>query len=232
MFYDWTMILLLPAILLSSWAQGKVMTNYNRYKQVPNQRGVSGAQVARHLLDTRGLSQIAVEPVQGTLSDHFDPQKRVIRLSNDVYHGKSIAAISIAAHECGHAMQYGESYAPLKFRNAIALPVSFLSRASWLILLGGILLLSAGKVETGTMLFQLGVFAFAAVMVFHGVTLPVELDASRRALQCLQADGIVMPGEEAGAQKVLGAAAMTYVAALAMAVLQFLRILMIFRSND
>ena len=232
MYYDWTMILLIPAILLSGWAQGKVMMNYNKYKGVAIRSGVTGAQVARHLLDSRGLEDIALEPVAGQLSDHFDPKTKVVRLSQEVYYGSSISSVSIAAHECGHAMQYGEKYFPLQFRNAIALPVSIMSRASWIVLLLGIMVISTGSYETGNLLFNIGVFAFAAVVVFHLVTLPVELDASKRALIALDQEGILAEGEQVGARKVLGAAAMTYLAALFMAVLQFLRILLIRGRND
>ena len=225
--YDWTMILLIPAMLISGWAQAKVMSNYNTYKQVACRKGVTGAQVARHLLDTRGLGEIDLEPVQGKLTDHFDPKTRKIRLSQDVFYGNSISSVSIAAHECGHAMQYGQKYFPLVFRNALALPASIASRGGWLILLIGLSMMAAGDVANGNLLFRIGIYAFAAVVLFHAVTLPVELDASRRALNALTEDGILADDEIQGSQKVLGAAALTYMAALFMTIMQLLQIFII-----
>jgi Zn-dependent membrane protease YugP len=232
--FDPTIILLIPTIIFTAWAQAKVRGAYGRYSQVPNVKGLSGAEVARYILDTNGLQRISIEMVSGTLSDHFDPRKEVVRLSPDVYQGRTIAAVSIAAHETGHAIQYGQEYFPLKFRNALAKPVSFMSMASWPLLVIGLVIICAGNlnyVGLGNMIFDLGVMFFAFVVLFHGITLPVELNASKRALEIIQNDQIVMPEEYAGAKKVLSAAAMTYVAALATAVMSLIRILIIRGRN-
>ena len=226
-FYDPTYLVLIPAILFTMWAQTKLKTSYAKYRQLPNRRQITGAEAARYLLDRNGLSNIRIERVQGMLSDHFDPRNQVIRLSADIHDGTSIAAVSVAAHETGHAMQYGTNYLPLRFRNALAAPVNVVSMASWPLLLIGIVLIAAGSYDTGNLLFNIGVLAFAAVVLFHGVTLPVELDASRRAVKELEATGLIYEEEASAARKMLTAAAMTYVAALATAQLQLIRILLI-----
>ncbi|MBQ2063800.1 MAG: zinc metallopeptidase [Firmicutes bacterium] len=226
-FYDPTYLVLIPAILFTMWAQTKLKTSYAKYRQLPNRRQITGAEAARYLLDRNGLSNIRIERVQGMLSDHFDPRNQVIRLSADIHDGTSIAAVSVAAHETGHAMQYGTNYLPLRFRNALAAPVNVVSMASWPLLLIGIVLIAAGSYDTGNLLFNIGVLAFAAVVLFHGVTLPVELDASRRAVKELEATGLIYEEEAPAARKMLTAAAMTYVAALATALLQLIRILLI-----
>lgn len=229
-FYDPTYLVLIPAIIFTMWAQTKLQSNYAKYRQIPTQGGKTGAQVARELLDSQGLTDIAVERVDGTLSDHFDPSKKVIRLSPDIHDGTSIASVSVAAHETGHAMQYGTQYFPLRFRNALARPVSLVSMASWPLLIIGIMLIAAGELSSGNLIFNIGVVTFALVVVFHGVTLPVELDASNRAVRELKAQGYVTEAEAPGARKMLTAAAMTYVAALATALLNLVRILLI-RGN-
>lgn len=229
-FYDPTYLVLIPAIIFTMWAQTKLKASYAKYRQLPNRRQVTGAEAARYLLDRNGLSNIRIERSQGVLSDHFDPKNQVIRLSPDIHDGTSIASVSVAAHETGHAMQYGNNYAPLKFRNALAQPVSLISMASWPLLLVGIMLIAMGSYDSGNLIFNIGVFAFAAVVLFHGVTLPVELDASRRAVKELEATGLIYEDEVPGARKMLTAAAMTYVAALATALLQLIRILLI-RGN-
>lgn len=226
-FYDPTYLVLIPAILFTMWAQTKLKTSYAKYRQLPNRRQITGAEAARYLLDRNGLSNIRIERVQGMLSDHFDPRNQVIRLSADIHDGTSIAAVSVAAHETGHAMQYGTNYLPLRFRNALAAPVNVVSMASWPLLLIGIMLIAMGNLSTGNLLFNIGVIAFAAVVLFHGVTLPVELDASRRAVKELEATGLIYEEEAPAARKMLTAAAMTYVAALATALLQLIRILLI-----
>ncbi len=231
MFYDWTFLLLIPALVLSIVAQGRVQRAYAQYARVPVRAGISGAMAARMILDAHGLGHVAIEQVGGTLSDHYDPRSRIMRLSGDVYRGASIASVAIAAHESGHAIQHGEQYTLLTVRNRIAGPVSVFSRASWILIILGIVVAQAGQAATGDLLFDIGCVAFAAVVVFHLVTLPVELDASRRALTALQGMQIVLPEESAGAKKVLSAAALTYVAALAVSVLQLIRILLI-RGRD
>ena len=175
-FYDPTYLVLIPAILFTMWAQAKLRSSYAKYRTLPNQRRITGAEAARYLLDRNGLSNIRIERVQGVLSDHFDPRNQVIRLSADIHDGTSIASVSVAAHETGHAMQYGTNYAPLRFRNALARPVSVVSMASWPLLLVGIMLIAMGSYDSGNLLFNIGVIAFAAVVLFHGITLPARFE--------------------------------------------------------
>ena len=230
--YDPTMIILIPAIVFALYAQAKVSRAYSRYSRVPNITGMTGRQAARRILDANGLGHVPIEMVAGKLSDHYDPSRDVMRLSAEVYNGNSIAAVSIAAHESGHAIQDGTSYAFLKFRNAIAPVVNLASTASWpLIFIGLIIIWSGRNFAIGDMIFDLGVIFFLAVILFHVVTLPVELNASRRAVVQLVDLGIINSNEKKGARKVLSAAAMTYIAALATAVANLVRILLI-RGRD
>lgn len=230
-YFDWTMLLLIPAFILTLVAQSKVKSAYRRYLRVPVRNGMTGAQAARRILDLNGLTDVPVGQVGGELSDHYDPSKRSVSLSQDVYGGATVASVAIAAHECGHAIQHQTGYSLLVIRNAIAGPVSFVSMASWPLLIIGILLIQAGRLSTGNLIFDIGVIAFAAVVLFHLVTLPVELNASSRALKIIEEEGIVAAEERAGAKKVLSAAALTYVAALAMAVAQLLRLLLLRGRN-
>ena len=230
-YFDWTMLLLIPAFILTLVAQSKVKSAYRRYLRVPVRNGMTGAQAARRILDLNGLTDVPVGQVGGELSDHYDPAKRSVSLSQDVYGGATVASVAIAAHECGHAIQHQTGYSLLVIRNAIAGPVSFVSMASWPLLIIGILLIQAGRLSTGNLIFDIGVIAFAAVVLFHLITLPVELNASSRALKIIEEEGIVAAEERAGAKKVLSAAALTYVAALAMAVAQLLRLLLLRGRN-
>ena len=204
--FDPTIVILIPAMIFALYAQ------------INNRRGITGHQAARMILDANGLRHVPVEMTAGTLTDHYDPKNDVMRLSSEVYNGTSIASVSIAAHESGHAIQDGTSYAFLRFRSAIAPVVSLVSVASWPLILIGLAIIWAGNQTTGNMIFDLGILFFAAVVLFHTVTLPVDLR-------------IIEPAETAGAKKVLSAAAMTYVAALATAVANLIRILMI-RGRD
>ena len=224
MSYSMSIIFLLAAIVITMGAQAKVSSNFNKYSRIKNRRGISGAEAARIVLDANGLEDVQIEQIRGTLTDHYDPRKRVLRLSQSVYGVDSVAAVSVACHEAGHAIQHAVSYAPLKIRNSIVPVVNVASRFSWLLIFIGIGLLYAGN-YIGDMIFNIGVIAFVAVIIFHAVTLPVEFDASRRALKQMEAQGIIIDDEDSGARKVLGAAAMTYVASLAMAVANLLRIL-------
>lgn len=229
--FDPTIVILIPAMIFALYAQGKVKSAYNRYIQINNRRGITGHQAARMILDANGLQHVPVEITAGTLTDHYDPKNDVMRLSSEVYNGTSIASVSIAAHESGHAIQDGTSYAFLRVRNAIAPVVSLVSVASWPLILIGLVIIWTGNLTTGNLIFDLGILFFAAVVLFHTVTLPVELDASKRAIRQLVDLRIIEPAEAAGAKKVLSAAAMTYVAALATAVANLIRILMI-RGRD
>ena len=228
---DPTIIVLIPAMIFALLAQGKVKRAYSKYLRVPCRRGMTGYQAARMILDNNGMRHVPIEITAGTLSDHYDPKNDVMRLSNDVYNGTSIASVSIAAHESGHAIQDGSSYGFLKFRSAIAPAVSLVSTASWPLLLIGLIIIGTGNVVTGNLLFNLGILFFCAVVLFHTVTLPVEFNASKRAVTQLVELGIIDVAEMKGAKKVLSAAAMTYVAALATAVANLIRILLI-RGRD
>ena len=219
--YDWTMILLLPALLLSVYAQAKVSSTYRKYAKVRAGSGYAACDVARQMLDMNGLREVRIEQVRGSLTDHYDPRSRVLRLSESTYHSNSVAAIGVAAHECGHALQDAEGYAPLKIRGALVPVANFGSSASWILILLGIFFSAAN-------LISIGVLAFAAVVVFQLVTFPVEFNASNRALAALEGGGFLTRDEVAQTNKVLRAAALTYVAAALTAVLQLLRLLLLF----
>lgn len=230
-YFDPTIIVLIPAIIFTMYAQGKVKSAYSKYQRVPGRKGITGYQAARMILDNNGMRHVPIELTAGTLSDHYDPKNDVMRLSNDVYNGTSIASVSIAAHESGHALQDGTSYGFLKFRSAIAPAVNLVSMASWPLILIGLVIIGIGNLTTGNMIFNLGILFFCAVVLFHTVTLPVELNASKRAVRQLVDLGIIDASEKRGAKKVLSAAAMTYVAALAVAIANLIRILLI-RGRD
>lgn len=222
-FYDSSIIILIPALLLSLWAQAKVKSTYARYKELKSSMGYTGADAARSLLDSNGLADIPIEVIPGNLTDHYDPSSRIMRLSNDVYYGNSIAAIGVAAHETGHAIQDKEKYAPLKFRILMVPAVNFGQSFSWILFIIGIFMKAPS-------LINFGIILFSAVVLFQIVTLPVEFDASRRAVRILEGNGILVGDEVYGAKKVLSAAALTYVAAALTAVAQLIRLLVI--SNN
>lgn len=230
-YYDSTIILMVIAMVITFFAQIKVKSAYRKYSRVANQTGMTGMMAARKILDANGLQHVNIEMTPGVLSDHYDPRGHVMRLSADVYNGHSVAAVSIAAHESGHAVQHGEGYGLLKFRNAIVPVVNFSSKLSWVLIIVGIIISGAGRYYTGNMIFDLGILFFVAVVLFHLVTLPVELNASKRAIQQMQQLAIIGPADVRGSKKVLSAAAMTYVAALATAILQLVRLLLL-RERD
>ncbi|WP_420645188.1 zinc metallopeptidase [Candidatus Leptofilum sp.] len=212
MFFDPLFLLFaLPGLLLGFWAQSRVKRNFNKYKQVRTARNVTGAEVARQLLDAQGLYDVKVEETQGFLSDHYDPRSKVLRLSPDVYRTPSIAAAGVAAHEMGHALQDAKGYFPLQIRSTLVPAAQFgSSLAPWLFI-GGFLLNITG-------LAWVGVIMFAAAVLFTLVTLPVEFDASKRAKQLLVGNGVLIGDEVKGVDKVLDAAAWTYVAAAVSAI--------------
>jgi len=224
-FFDPTMIILVPAIIISFWAQTKVNSTYNKYSQVRTIRGYTGQQVARIMLDDAGLSDVRIEVINSKLGDHYDPSSRILRLSPDVYAGGTISSAGIAAHEVGHALQHKERYKPLTIRNSIVPIVNISSSASWILFFIGLLLGIKG-------LTTLGIVLFSAVIVFQVITLPVEFDASTRALNILKSRGILYGDETKNAQKVLDAAAMTYVAATLMAVSQLIRLIALSNRDD
>lgn len=229
MFYpyyiDPTYLILIPAILISAWAQFKVSSTFNKFSTVRSINGYTGAQVARILLNDAGLQEVEIQQVPGKLSDHYDPRAKVLRLSSDVYGSTSVASIGVAAHEVGHAIQDKESYSALVFRNAIVPVVNFSSSLSWILFFIGILL-------SYSTLVTIGIILFSVVVLFQLVTLPVEFNASSRALKLLEARGILYDKEVDGARKVLSAAALTYVAATLMAVLQLVRLIAISNRNS
>ena len=217
-FFDPTMVLLLPAVIFSMWAQFKVQSAYATYSRVETRRGVTAAQVARELLDRFGLTSISIERVPGSLTDHYDPSAKVLRLSDSVISSTSIAAIGVVAHEVGHAIQDLNDYSPLRLRNAIVPAVNLGSTLSMPLFLAGLIFGSLN-------LLNIGILLFCGVLVFHVVTLPVELDASSRALHVLSDTGLLASDELGGAKKVLNAAALTYVGALIMTIMQLMRLL-------
>lgn len=224
-FFDPTMILLIPAIIISFWAQTKISSTYNKYSEVRTMNGYTGQQIARMMLDEAGLFDIRIEVVNTKLGDHYDPANRVLRLSPDVYAGGTISSAGIAAHEVGHAIQHKERYTPLVVRNSIVPVVNIGSSLSWVLFLAGMFLGFKG-------LTTLGILLFSGVVIFQLITLPVEFDASTRALNILKSRGILYGDETKKAQKVLNAAAMTYVAATLMAVSQLIRLIAISNSRD
>ena len=219
-FFDPTFIILLPGILLSLWAEWKVHSAFNQYSRISARNGASATQICRMLLDRAGLSNVPIEHIAGELTDHYDPRAKVLRLSSSVNSYPSIAAIGVAAHETGHAIQDKEGYSLLRLRNAIAPTVQICSVASMPLLLIGIVFGAMG-------LAKLGVLLFSGVLVFQLITLPVEFDASARALKMLEETNTLSSGELVGAKKVLDAAALTYVAATLMSALQVLRLIAI-----
>lgn len=227
MFFDtYYLLLVVPAILVSMWAQGKVSSTFGKYSRVHSGSGLTGAQVARRILDENGLQSVGVERVAGNLTDHYDPRARVVRLSETVYAATSVAALGVAAHETGHAVQHAGHYAPLTLRNAIIPVTNIGSTLSMPLILFGIL---AGSDP----LVQFGIIAFSMVTLFQLVTLPVEFNASSRAMATLEQDHILRDDEVKGARKVLTAAALTYVAALLVSAMQLLRLILVFsRRRD
>lgn len=217
-FFDSTMILLIPALLFSMWAQFKVKMAYSKYSEIRASKGVTAEVACREMLNKFGLSDIPIERVPGDLTDHYDPRSKVLRLSDSVYGSPSIAAIGVAAHEVGHAIQDKENYSMLRIRNSIVPAVNIGSMLSMPIFFIGLLFSSLN-------LLNLGIIMFCGVLLFHLVTLPVEFDASARALKNLSDTGLLVDEEIEGAKSVLNAAALTYVAALVMTVLQLVRLL-------
>ncbi|MCQ2546712.1 MAG: zinc metallopeptidase [Clostridia bacterium] len=229
--FDPTIIILIPAIIFTVYAQGKVKSAYNTYARIPVKSGITGEQTARMILNNNGMGHVPIADVAGQLTDYYDPQKDLMRLSNGIRNSNSIAAVAVAAHESGHAIQDGTNYGFLKFRIAMVPAVNLVSGASWPLIIIGILMIAAGQ-AMGKFVFDIGVIMFLVVVLFHTVTLPVEFNASKRALAQLTELGIVDETEVRGAKKVLSAAAMTYVAALAVSILNLVRILAIRGSNN
>lgn len=224
-YFDRTMILLLPAIIIAFWAQSKVSGTYRKYRTIRTMNGYTGENVARMMLDAAGLYDVPVVEIRGELTDHYDPRSRVVRLSSDIYHGASIASAGIAAHEVGHAIQHKEAYKPLVLRTSIASAVNFSSQASIIIFMIGLLF-------SIPLLTNIGIIFFTVAVIYQIITLPVEFNASRRALNILESRNILYGNEVSGAKSVLSAAAMTYVAAALMSISQLIRLIAISNRNN
>ena len=217
-------LLLIPVFLLSIWAQIQVSGNFRRYSQSPNRRRITGAQAAEAVLRANGVYDVPIRPCRGNLTDHYDPRDNTIYLSENVYGAPTVAAVGVAAHEAGHAVQYAVGYGPVRLRTAIIPATQIGSRFSFLLLIVGLLLYSQS-------LFLVGIILFALTTFFQLVTLPVEFNASHRALETIEGTGLLDTDETYGARKVLRAAALTYVAALLMSLLQLLRFVLIFLAR-
>jgi uncharacterized protein len=225
-FWDPTMLLMIPAIILAAYAQAKVQSTYRRFSEVQSASGRTGRQIAEAILRSNGIQDVSVEPGQGFLSDHYDPIHRKVCLSPANFQESSVAAISVAAHECGHAIQHARGYVPLKMRTAIFPAANIGTNLSWVFIIAGLFFAPRFAIG-GLTLLDVGIVLFSFAVLFQIVTLPVEFDASRRALVQLNQLGLVAPSEQAGAKKVLDAAALTYVAAAMAAILQLVRLLLI-----
>ena len=220
-FYDWTYILLIPALILSMWAQFRVSSTFSRFSKVRASSGMTATQMAEQLLHAEGVYDVSVERTRGNLTDHYDPKNMVLRLSDSTANSTSVAALGVAAHEAGHVLQHRDGYAPLMLRTAAVPVVNIGSNLSWPLFL-------VGLIVSWEPLVYAGIALFALAVLFALITLPVEFNASKRALAALEANGYLQPGEEMrGARKVLSAAAMTYVASAFMAIMQLLRLLAI-----
>lgn len=228
--FDWTyLVLVLPCMIFALIASANVKSTFNKYSEQYSQRRLTGAEAARRVLQHNGVSGVRIERVAGNLTDHYDPTTNVIRLSDSVYSSTSTAAIGVAAHEAGHAVQYAKEYAPIKLRAAIIPLTNFGSRLAMPLILAGILLTFLGSLST--LLVYLGIAAFALSFVFQVITLPVEFNASRRAIRAIEDAQLLTPEEQRGAQKTLKAAAMTYVAAMAVSLAQLLRLIMLYGNR-
>ena len=227
-FYDSTYILIIIGMVLSLLASAKVRSTYAKYSSVRSMSGFTGAQAAEKILHYNGIYDVAVERVSGNLTDHYDPRGKVLRLSDSVYNQTSVAAVGVAAHECGHAIQHAKGYAPLSIRSALVPVANFGANIAWPLILVGLFL----NGSTSTLFINLGIILFAAAVVFQLVTLPVEFNASSRAVKALGETGILYGDEVDKTRKVLGAAALTYVAAAAASILQLLRLLLLFGGRN
>ena len=228
-YMDWTYILVLIGAVFSIIASAKVNSTFNKYRRIRSATGMTGAEAASRILNHNGIYDVTIEHINGNLTDHYDPRRKVLRLSDSTYGSDSVAAIGVAAHECGHALQHKEEYVPLKIRSAIVPAANIGSRLGIPIIILGIIL------GQNYLLMQIGIWVFSLAVLFQIVTLPVEFNASSRALVMLEQYGILGNDEISKTRKVLSAAAMTYVAAAAASILQLLRLILLFggrRSRD
>ena len=224
-FWYWDLILLVPAVILGIYAQVKVKSTFNKYSQVPSSRGMTGAEGARLVLNGAGLYKVGIEVAGSRLSDHYDPRTQVLTLSPEVGNSNSLAALGVAAHEAGHAMQHAEGYLAFKLRSALVPAAKIGTNFGWILFLVGLIFFRSG------LLMNIGILLYAGAVLFTVVTLPVEFNASSRAMKQLTNKSILVGDELKGARKVLSAAALTYVAAALMAMLQLARLILISRRN-
>lgn len=227
-FWDFTFFLLIPPLLLALYAQNKVKSTYKHFSTITASRRISGSEAAYQILNSAGAGNVTIEKIPGQLSDHYDPRKKALRLSEDIYSSRSIAALGIAAHEAGHAVQHHRGYAPLHIRNVIYPVASFGSTLAFPLFFIGFIFSQKGP----SLLMDLGILLFSGAVVFSILTLPVEFDASKRALVYLREGNFLNEKELQGTRKVLSAAALTYVAATAMAIMQLLRLIILRGSRD
>lgn len=225
-YYDPTYFLIIIAAIISLIAQCLVNSRFSKYSKVRSRSGLTGAQTAERILQSQGIYDVSIQRVSGRLTDHYDPRNKTLNLSDAVYNNASIAAVGVAAHECGHAIQHAKGYAPLAFRSALVPIANLGSQLSWVFIILGILF------SMNQTLLYIGIIMFSAAVLFQLVTLPVEFNASGRALNLLSETGILQRDEVGKTRKVLGAAALTYVAAAATAILQLLRLVMLFGGRD
>ncbi len=231
-YFDPTYILVIVGAVLCMWASSRVNSTYRRYSKVRSRRGITGAEAAERILQMSGINDVRVEHIAGDLTDHYDPSKKILRLSDSVYGSRSVAAIGVAAHECGHALQHKEGYAPLKIRSALVPAANLGSRLGLPLVILGLVLGIGFELPGGGYfsLAEIGIWVFALAVLFQVVTLPVEFNASGRALKMLGNYGIMGEDEVDDCKHVLGAAALTYVAAAASSILQLLRLIIL--SNN
>ena len=230
LFFDPTFLLLIPAMIFAMWAQWRVQHTYEEMSRVRAANGLTGREMAKAIMSRNGINDVGIEEVGGVLSDHFDPRSKRVRLSATNYEGDSLASIAVAAHEVGHVLQHAQGYVPLAIRSAIVPVASFGSTLAFPLFFIG--LFFGGHGQFAKIMMDLGILLFSGAVLFQVVTLPVEFDASRRAMVQLTESGALAPQEVAGAKRVLDAAALTYVAAAAMAALQLLRLVLLRRSRD
>lgn len=223
--FDASIIVLLPAVLIALYAQMKIKSTFDKYSKVRSGRGLTAAQAARHLLDREGLNDVSIEMIKGSLTDHYDPRTRVLRLSQTVFNSTSVAAIGVAAHETGHAIQHNSRYLPLLIRNGLVPVANFGSNAAWV-------LVFLAFITGQTSLINIGIILFSAAVLFQVITLPVEFNASSRAVNILQSEGILYSEEVEAAKKVLKAAAFTYIAAMLVSIAQLFRLILIGRRHN
>ena len=224
-------LILLPALIFAMWASSNVKSTYKKYSQVHNSRGLTGAQVARQILDMNGLNFVMIEHISGELTDHFDPKSNVVRLSDSTFNSTSVAALGVAAHECGHAVQYKESYFPIQIRAAIIPMTNIGSYLAVPLIIIGLLFANRGATSLSEIMVNAGLILYSLVVLFQLITLPVEFNASSRALKTLQSSSLLSLDEMPAAKKTLTAAALTYVAGLISALATLLRLFLLSRGG-